>query len=114
MLGVHLSLLIGPTLPLPASADIAEAVQSVSVTQNDEGRSGFQIVLQVGRSGAADMRDYRLLQNPLLRPFNRLILTVLFNALPQQLTHKYKRQNDDDCKRQSGSGYHQLRLQTHR
>jgi len=85
MLGVHLSLAIGPTLPLPASADIAEAVQSVSVTQNDEGRSGFQIVLQVGRSGMADLLDYRLLQNPLLRPFNRVILTVLFNALPQVL-----------------------------
>jgi hypothetical protein len=85
MLGVHLSLMIGPTLPLPATADIAEAVQSVSVTQNDEGRSGFQIVLQVGRSGAADLRDYRLLQNPLLRPFNRVILTVLFDALPQVL-----------------------------
>jgi hypothetical protein len=85
MLGVHLSLMIGPTLPLPAPADIAEAVQSVSVTQNDEGRSGFQIVLQVGRSGAADLLDYRLLQNPLLSPFNRVILSVLFNALPQVL-----------------------------
>jgi hypothetical protein len=85
MLGVHLSLAIGPTLPLPATADIAEAVQSVSVTQNDEGRSGFQIVLQVGRSGMADLLDYRLLQNPLLQPFNRVILTVLFNAQPQVL-----------------------------
>ncbi|WOJ90439.1 hypothetical protein RZS28_03850 [Methylocapsa polymorpha] len=82
-LGVNLSLLIGPTLPLPATPDIAEAVQSVSVTQNDEGRSGFQIVLQVGRVGLADMLDYRLLLNPLLRPFNRVILTMLFNAVPQ-------------------------------
>jgi hypothetical protein len=85
VLGVHLSLLIGPTLPLPATADIAEAVQTVSVTQNDEGRSGFQIVLQVGRSGPTDLVDYRLLLNPLLRPFNRVIVTVLFDALPQVL-----------------------------
>jgi hypothetical protein len=85
LLGVNLSLLIGPTLPLPATPDIAEAVQSVSVTQNDEGRSGFQIVLQVGRAGPTDMLDYRLLLNPLLRPFNRVILTVLFKALPQVL-----------------------------
>lgn len=85
MLGVHLSLLIGPTVPLPATPDIAEAVQSVSVTQNDEGRSGFQIILQVGRSGPTDLLDYRLLLNPLLRPFNRVILTVLFDALPQVL-----------------------------
>jgi hypothetical protein len=85
MLGVHLSLLIGPTIPLPATPDIAEAVQSVAVTQNDEGRSGFQIVLQIGRSGPTDMLDYRLLLNPLLQPFNRVILTVMFDALPQVL-----------------------------
>ena len=85
LLGVHLSLLIGPTVPLPASPDIAEAVLSVSVTQNDEGRSGFQIVLQIGRAGAADLLDYRLLLNPLLRPFNRVILMVLFNAIPRVL-----------------------------
>lgn len=85
LLGVNLSVLIGPTVPVPATPDIAEAVQSVSVTQNDEGRSGFQIVLQVGRAGPTDMLDYRLLLNPLLRPFNRVILTVLFNALPQVL-----------------------------
>jgi len=83
LLGVNLLLLIGPTLPLPATPDIAEAIQSVSVTQSDEGRSGFQIVLQVGRAGIADTLDYRLLLNPLLRPFNRVIVTVLFNALPQ-------------------------------
>ncbi|HUO55496.1 MAG TPA: hypothetical protein VMU18_12185 [Rhodoblastus sp.] len=85
LLGVNLSLLIGPTIPLPATPDIAEAVQSVSVTQSDEGRSGFQIVLQIGRAGPADMLDYRLLLNPLLAPFNRVILTVLFNAMPRVL-----------------------------
>jgi hypothetical protein len=85
LLGVNLSLLIGPSVPLPASPDIAEAVQSVSVTHNDEGRSGFQIVLQVGRAGPTDLLDYRLLLNPLLRPFNRVILVVLFNAVPRVL-----------------------------
>lgn len=85
LLGVNLSLLIGPTLPLPAPPDIAEAIESVSVTQNDEGRSGFQIVLSVGRAGLTDLLDYRLLLNPLLKPFNRVILTALFNAVPQVL-----------------------------
>jgi hypothetical protein len=85
LLGVNLSLLIGPTVPLPATPDIAEALQSASVMQNDEGRSGFQVVLQVGRAGPTDLLDYRLLLNPLLRPFNRVILTVLFNAIPRVL-----------------------------
>jgi hypothetical protein len=70
---------------IPAPPDIAEAVQSVSVTHNDEGRSGFQIVLQVGRAGPTDLLDYRLLLNPLLRPFNRVILTIIFNAIPTVL-----------------------------
>lgn len=85
LLGVNLSLLIGPTVPVPATPDIAEAVTSVSVTHNDEGRSGFQIVLQVGRAGPTDLLDYRLLLNPLLRPFNRVILTVLFGGIPRVL-----------------------------
>jgi hypothetical protein len=85
LLGVNLSLLIGPTLPVPAPPDIAEAIESVSVTQNDEGRSGFQIVLSVGRAGMTDLLDYRLLLNPLLKPFNRVILTALFSAVPQVL-----------------------------
>ncbi|MFC8681520.1 hypothetical protein ACFT30_08355 [Microbacterium ureisolvens] len=85
MLGVNLSLMLGPSIPLPATPDIAEAVQSVSITHNDEGRSGFQIVLQVGRAGPTDLLDYRLLLNPLVRPFTRVILTVLFGAIPQVL-----------------------------
>lgn len=85
LLGVNLSVLLGATVPLPATPDIAEAVQSVTVTHNDEGRSGFQIVLQVGRAGPTDLLDYRLLLNPLVRPFTRVILTVLFGAVPQVL-----------------------------
>ena len=82
LLGVNLTLLIGPTVPLPAAPDIAEAVQSVSVTHNDEGRSGFQITLQIGRAGPTDLLDYRLLLHPQLRPFNRVIVMVTFNAMP--------------------------------
>jgi hypothetical protein len=85
LLGVNLNLLIGPTVAVPATPDISEAVQSVSVNHNDEGRSGFQIVLRVGRAGPTDLLDYRLLLNPLLRPFNRVILTVLFGAMPRVL-----------------------------
>ena len=85
VLGVNLTLLIGPGFPVPATPDIAEAVQSVSVTHNDEGRSGFQIVLQIGRAGPTDLLDYRLLLNPLLRPFNRVILVVLFGGIPRVL-----------------------------
>jgi hypothetical protein len=85
LLGMHLTLMIGPTVAVPATPDVLEALQSIEVTHSDEGRSGFQIVFEAGRSGPTDLIDYKLLSNPLLRPFNRVILVVTFNAIPQVL-----------------------------
>src|SRR6266540_3582752 len=85
LLGIQLTLLIGPEVPVPAPAALAEALTAVEVTHTDEGRSGFQLTFQVGRSGLADLVDYPLLANPLLRTFNRVILLVSFNAMPRVL-----------------------------
>lgn len=85
ILGVHLTLLIGPTVPVPAPFTITEALDSVQVTHSDQGRSGFQLTFKVGRSGPLDLVDYPLLANPLLRPFNRVILVVLLNTTPHVL-----------------------------
>lgn len=85
LLGIHLTLLIGPTVPLPAPIFLSEALESAEVTHSDEGRSGFQLTFKVGRSGPADILDYNLLSLPLLRPFNRVILVVTFNATPRVL-----------------------------
>jgi hypothetical protein len=84
-LGVQLTLLVGPTVPLPAPALLAENIDRVEINQSDAGRSGFQIVFRAGRSGPAGMLDYPLLVDPLLRPGNRLIIMVIINALPRVL-----------------------------
>ena len=83
--GIHLTLLIGPSVPLPAPLSVMEALQSVSVTLNHEGRSGFQMTFQVGRSGPADLLDFPLLNNPVVRPFSRVVLVVTVNATPSVL-----------------------------
>lgn len=85
MLGVNLTLLIGPTVAIPAPPVLSENIARVEVTHSDEGRSGFQITFNAGRSGPQDVVDYPLLVNPLLRPFNRVILVVLLNAIPRVL-----------------------------
>ena len=85
ILGAHLTLLIGPTVPLPAPFMITEALDSVEVTHTDQARSGFQLTFKIGRSGPMDLVDYPLLVNPLLRPFSRVILVVLLNATPHVL-----------------------------
>ena len=85
LLGVHLTLLLGPTVAVPAPPPLLEALQSAEVTHSDEARSGFQITFQIGRSGPADLLDYALAANPLLKPFNRIVLIVTFNAVPRVL-----------------------------
>jgi hypothetical protein len=84
--GVHLTLLIGPTVPVPAPPDLMESLEQVQVTHADSGISGFQLTFKVGRSGPLDLIDYGLLRNPLLlQPFNRIVLMVTFGVVPQVL-----------------------------
>ncbi|HEX9990092.1 MAG TPA: hypothetical protein VGE45_16665 [Chloroflexia bacterium] len=82
LLGVHLTLLIGPTIAVPAPVQLTEALQSVEVSHSDERQSGFQITFQIGRSGPADLLDYALVSNPLVKPFNRVVVIVTFSATP--------------------------------
>jgi len=85
LLGIHLSLLIGPTIAVPAPSLLTQALQSVQVTHSDDQRSGFQITFGVGRSGAIDLKDHALLSSMLLKPFNRVILVVIFKGVPRVL-----------------------------
>jgi hypothetical protein len=83
--GIHLTLLIGPTIPIPATPDLIEALQSVEVTSSEGSRDGFQITFAAGRSAGAGTIDYPLLVNPLLRPFNRVIIVVTLGVTPKVL-----------------------------
>lgn len=46
--GVHLTLMIGPAVPVPAPRVVMDALRSISVTSGKD-RSGFQITFAVGR-----------------------------------------------------------------
>lgn len=86
MLGIRLNLLIGTTVPVPAPAFVAEAIESVEVTHQDGARSGFQITLLVGRKGAADLFDSPVLAEGRLKANARAIVTVTFGAVPRVLS----------------------------
>ena len=85
LLGVRLTLLIGPTVPVPAPVLLSENLDKVEITQTDEGRSGFQVTFKAGRSGPGDIIDYQLVNNPLLSQNNRIVIMVLLNAIPKVL-----------------------------
>lgn len=80
-----LTLLIGPTIPLPSPPFIMQALQNVEVTHDDTGRSGFQLSFEAGRSGPLALMDSPLLMTPLLKPFSRLIIIITLDAMPRVL-----------------------------
>jgi hypothetical protein len=84
-LGINMSLFIGPTAPLPAPSSIIDAIKTVEVTNTDEGRDGFQIIFSAGRSSPADILDYPLMKNPLIKPFNRIVIMITLGAIPKVL-----------------------------
>lgn len=85
LLGIHLTLLIGPSAPVPAPPTLLETLESLRVTHDDTGRSGFQMTFHAGRSGPVDLFDYPLQSNPLLQVFNRIVVVVTFNVVPRVL-----------------------------
>ena len=85
MSGVYLSLWVGhKMLPTPASSDMIDALERVEVTHSDDERSGFQLTFRAKRSGLFfNPVDFPLLLKRQLQPFQRVILTVTLNWLPQ-------------------------------
>lgn len=84
LLGLHLSLKLGPSVPAPAPESLMAALQSVEVTHTDEGRSGFQLVFGLGR-GPNDVQGYALLADPLVAVGNRVVLGLTIGGVPEVL-----------------------------
>jgi hypothetical protein len=84
LLGVHLTLLIGASVPAPAPPTLLDQLDSVEVTHSDAERSAFQIVFRATRHPASFI-DYPVVANPLLRPGNRVILLVVLGVVPEVL-----------------------------
>ncbi|NEN97260.1 MAG: hypothetical protein F6K50_17525 [Moorea sp. SIO3I7] len=84
-LGIQLTVLIGSTVPKPASSVLIESLANVEVTHSAQERSGFQLRFRAGRSASLVERDYPVLKSGELKPFNRVILVVIFNGKPQVL-----------------------------
>jgi hypothetical protein len=96
LIGVNAVLLIGRDVPLPAPESLTRAVDTIEVTNTDEGRDGFQIIFSVGRSMTDPLQnpvDYSLIDSLLLENFNRVIIMISFGPMPTVLidgiiTHK--------------------------
>ena len=73
---VHLTIQMGQKNLQKPPMLLLEALQSIEVTHKDEGRSGFQMVFQIGRSQPDEGKDYQVLTHEFLKPFSRVRLTI--------------------------------------
>lgn len=80
--GVHLSLLVGPGVPLPVPKPVMDALQSVEVTSSAGARSGFQ--LRFSLTNRSPLHTLLLLAGGRV-PWLRVLLVVTINGLPQVL-----------------------------
>ena len=80
--GYHLTLLMGPILPVPVPRPVLEALQSAQVTVSAGQRSGFQLTFALGDTS---LINTVLLPAGYFDPKIRVILVVTVRGLPQVL-----------------------------
>jgi hypothetical protein len=80
--GLTLSLLIGPGLPVPAPAEVVDALVSAQVTVAAGQRSGFQLAFTVGKRS---LLASTLLPAGYLDPLVRVVLVATVNGVPNVL-----------------------------
>ncbi len=80
--GIHLTLLIGPTVPLPAPTAVIQALKSVQVTVGSGQRSGFQLVLALSKRSPLLTA---MLPAGYFDPGIRVIIVATVNSMPNVL-----------------------------
>jgi hypothetical protein len=89
--GIHLSLLIGPGMPVPVPAGVLESLESVNVTSSTQ-HSGFQLTFKVGKKS---LLLTTLLPVGYLDPIlTRVIIIATVNGLPNVLMDGVVTQQD--------------------
>jgi hypothetical protein len=81
--GVHLTLMIGPAVPVPVSQSILDALTSVTVTNADTGPSVFQ--LQFNLTTRSPLHTLFLLSGGTPIPLVRVVIVATVNGTPQVL-----------------------------
>jgi len=81
--GIRLQLLIGDTIPVPASYEVIKAIVDLEIRNETNQMDSFKITFTLGRERSAN--DFGLLRSGLLDPERRVIVMMLFGARPEVL-----------------------------
>lgn len=80
---VQLNLMMGPFVPLTAPRDVLDALDSVEVTVNDTGTSGFQLTFIINKQSPLQILFLLSGGSPML--FMRVVLTAIVNGVSNVL-----------------------------
>jgi hypothetical protein len=81
--GVHLTLMIGPVVPIPVSKTVLDALTSVEVTVSDTGPSVFQLSFTL--SNRSPLQTLFLLSGGSPIPLARVVIVATVNGAPNVL-----------------------------
>jgi hypothetical protein len=81
LFGIRLVLLIGKTVPLPASYDVMSALSKIEVTNDAKSSDGFQMTFSLAKG----ILDYSLLSAGTFDAGTRVIIGVLLGVIPEVL-----------------------------
>lgn len=80
---VHLQLMIGPGVPVPVPREVTEALVSVSVTNNTQGASVFQLTFTL--ASRSPLQTLFLLAGGSQLPIVRVVILVIMKGMPEVL-----------------------------
>ncbi|HWW59831.1 MAG TPA: hypothetical protein VN181_00560 [Thermoanaerobaculia bacterium] len=80
---VHLQLMIGPGVPVPVPREVTDALVSVSVTNNTQGASVFQLTFAL--SSKSPLQTIFLLAGGAQLPIVRVVILVIMKGMPEVL-----------------------------
>jgi len=81
--GIHLTLMIGPAVPMPVSQDVLNALTSIEVTNASEGPSLFQLHFTLNKQSV--LETLFLIAAGASIPLIRVVVAVTVNGLTQVL-----------------------------
>jgi hypothetical protein len=81
--GIHLTLMIGPAVPMPVSQDVLNALTSIEVTNSSEGPSVFQLHFTLNKQSV--LQTLFLVAAGASIPLIRVVVAVTVNGLTQVL-----------------------------
>lgn len=79
--GIQMTLMVGPVVAVPVPKMILDALTSISVSHQEDGKSGFQLSFEISKHSPLQIL-FMLSGGQQMLPFLRTIITITLNGTP--------------------------------